>query len=252
MVPAQHLIGRFTRDLDALIAPGKKVGIAVSGGPDSLALLLLAATARPGTIEAATVDHRFRPESVAEAEMVSRLCEKLGVPHATLKAEWLEKPTSAIQEQARIERYRLLVQWAKERGLEAVATAHHADDQAETFLMRLMRGSGVRGLAGMRRSTMVPGSDIPLLRPLLGWRREELEQLCHEAGIEPANDPSNADAQFERVRVRTTLSNTAALDATSAPVETALRRALSYTVAALPAHGCCAFSSKRMHRTPAT
>lgn len=213
MVPAQHLIDRFTRDLDALIATDKKVGIAVSGGPDSLALLLLAAAARRGSVEAATVDHGFRPESATEAEMVSRLCEELGVPHATLKAEWPERPTSAIQEQARIERYRLLVQWAKERGLEAVATGHHADDQAETFLMRLMRGAGVRGLAAMRRSAMVPGSDIPLLRPLLGWRRAELEQLCHEAGIEPADDPSNADAQFERVRVRTTIANTPAFDA---------------------------------------
>jgi tRNA(Ile)-lysidine synthase len=215
MVPAQHLIDRFTRDLDALIAPGKRVGIAVSGGPDSLALLLLAAATPSNQIEAATVDHGLRPEAAAETRMVHDICAKLGVPHFTLTANWAEKPDSAIQERARIERYRLLSDWAHERGLDAIVTGHHADDQAETFLMRLARGSGVRGLAGMRGSGTTPGSDIPLLRPLLGWRREELEQVCEEAAVEPANDTSNADEQFERVRVRNLLMNTPNFDSAS-------------------------------------
>jgi tRNA(Ile)-lysidine synthase len=150
MRPDQSQTDRFAHDLDGLIAPGARLGVAVSGGPDSLALLLLAATARPALVEAATIDHGFRAEGRDEAEMVAGVCERLGVPHAILTARWPETPTSAIQERARHERYRLLGYWAEERGLAALATAHHADDQAETVVMRFARGSGVRGLAGMR------------------------------------------------------------------------------------------------------
>jgi tRNA(Ile)-lysidine synthase len=212
MVPEPVLIERFREDLDALIAPGARIGVAVSGGPDSLALLLLAAAARPGLIEAATVDHRLRPESAGEAEIVARLCSRLGVPHATLAAEWAAKPGSAIQERARDERYRLLGGWLADRSLQALATAHHADDQAETVMMRLNRGAGVHGLAAMRPAARVPGNDLPLLRPLLGWRRAELEAVCAEAGIEPADDPSNRDTRYERVRVRRDISAVGWLD----------------------------------------
>src|SRR5215217_2739901 len=100
MVPAPHLIDRFCGDLDALIPVDKRLGIAVSGGPDSLALLLIAAAARSGNVEVATVDHGLRPEATDEANMVRKLCEKLGVPHVTLTAKWARKPTTAIQEQA--------------------------------------------------------------------------------------------------------------------------------------------------------
>jgi tRNA(Ile)-lysidine synthase len=203
---------RFSRDLDALIAPGARIGLAVSGGPDSLALLLLAAAARPGKIEAATVDHALRPGSRDEAEMAADVCARLGVPHAILTAVWEDKPATAIQERAREERYRLLAQWATERKLDAIGTAHHLDDQAETLVMRLARGSGVRGLAGMRRVAIVPGSDVPLLRPLLGWRRSELEQICAAAGLEPSRDPSNEDEQFERIRIRHALAGADWLD----------------------------------------
>src|SRR3982751_2652505 len=142
-----EIVQRFSADLDALVAPDARIGVAVSGGPDSLALLLLAAAARPGQIEAATVDHGLRQEARAEGEMVAALCERLAVPHQILTARWDETPKAAIQERARGERYRLLGCWAEERGLAALATAHHADDQAETLLMRLVRGSGVKGLA---------------------------------------------------------------------------------------------------------
>jgi tRNA(Ile)-lysidine synthase len=212
MVPEPALVERFRKNLDALIGPRARIGVAVSGGPDSLALLLLAAAARPGLIEAATVDHRLRPESAAEADMVARLCARLGVPHSTLGAEWAGEPASAIQERARDERYRLLGAWLTERSLDALATAHHADDQAETMVMRLNRGAGVRGLAAMRPAARVPGSDLPLLRPLLGWRRAELKQVCAEAGIEPADDPSNRDMRYERVRVRRDISAVGWLD----------------------------------------
>jgi tRNA(Ile)-lysidine synthase len=208
-------IERFARDLDGLIAPGARIGVAVSGGPDSIALLLLAAAARPDMVEAATVDHALRSGSRDEAEMVGRLCERLGISHHILTAEWSQKPQTAIQEHAREARYRLLSAWASERQLDAIVTAHHLDDQAETLVMRLMRGAGVRGLAAMRPLSTVPTSGLPLLRPLLGWRRFELAQICASAGLVPAADPSNEDEQFERVRVRRALADADWLDATS-------------------------------------
>lgn len=213
MVPGNALVERFRADLDALIQPGERIGIAVSGGPDSLALLMLAAAARPGEIEAATVDHGLRAGSREEAEMVADICERLDVPHAILAIEWDLPPASAIQEQAREVRYGALAEWAREEELGALVTAHHLDDQAETLVMRLNRGSGVRGLAGMRRRSSVPGDkDLPLLRPLLGWRRSELEQICTDGRISPATDPSNADERYERVRVRQALRDAEWLD----------------------------------------
>jgi len=212
VVPERSLIDRFASDLEAFIAPDTRIGVAVSGGPDSLALLLIAAAARPGFVEAATVDHALRPGSRAEAEMVARMCEQLGVPHTILTARWNGNPQTAIQERARNERYRLLGYWADERGLGAVATAHHADDQAETLLMRLSRGSGVRGLSGMRPRSVTPGSHVRLIRPLLAWRRSELQQICDDAGVTPAHDPSNEDTRFERVRIRRALAGADWLD----------------------------------------
>lgn len=213
MHPDHALVDRFRSDLDALIPADEPIGIAVSGGPDSLALLLLAAAARPGLIEAATVDHSLRAEARAEAVTVADACSRLGVPHAILTARWNDLPESAIQERARRKRYRLLGYWAEERRLGALVTAHHAEDQAETFLMRLARGAGVRGLAAMRPRSITTGSHIPLLRPLLPWRRSELQQICTDAGLVAANDPSNHDEQFERVRVRRALASLDWLDA---------------------------------------
>ena len=203
---------RFRRDLGAMVPAGTRIGVAVSGGPDSLALLLLAAEARPGEVEAATVDHALRPESRAEAEAVGQLCAKLGVAHTILTVSWTEKPETAIQERARIMRYGLLAGWANERGIKALMTGHHLDDQAETVLMRLSRGAGVKGLAGMRAVSRGPGGGFALVRPLLGWRHSELEAVCAAAAVEPARDPSNEDEQFERVRIRKALGDTDLLD----------------------------------------
>jgi tRNA(Ile)-lysidine synthase len=177
-------------------------------------MLLLAAEARPGQVEAATVDHSLRSQAADEAAMVAALCAELHLPHSTLTVQWDKKPRSAFQERAREERYRLLGEWAAERGLSAIATAHHLDDQAETLVMRLNRGAGARGLAGMRQVSPlpVPGSTIRLIRPLLSWRRTELEQACETAGIEPAQDPSNSDEHYERVRIRRALSEADWLD----------------------------------------
>ncbi|HEU4704735.1 MAG TPA: ATP-binding protein, partial [Sphingomicrobium sp.] len=113
----QQLVERFAADLDALVAPGARVGVAVSGGPDSLALLLLAAAARPGLVEAASVDHGLRPGSRSEAEMVAALCERSAVQHSILTIAWPELPERNLQARAREARYELLGSWALERGL---------------------------------------------------------------------------------------------------------------------------------------
>lgn len=204
MTPAGNAVQRFAADLDALLPPGERLGVAVSGGPDSLALLLLAAAARPGLIEAATVDHGLRRESRAEAQMVASVCATLGVPHTILPADWTEPPTANMQAGARTMRYRLLADWAESRGIPALATAHHADDQAETLLMRLARGAGVRGLGGTRAKRKLT-EQVALVRPLLGWRKSELIAIVENAGLDAVDDPSNRDPKHDRSRIRQAL-----------------------------------------------
>lgn len=171
----------------------------MSGGPDSLALLLLAAAARPGRVEAATVDHRLRPESAGEAAFVAGICKRLDVPHVTLPVTVL--PGASMQAVARRARYEALGGWARDRGLDAIATAHHVDDQAETLLMRLARGAGLRGLVGVRQARPLEAG-ISLIRPLLDWRRDELAAIVMAAGITPIDDPANRDPRHDRSRFR--------------------------------------------------
>lgn len=135
--------------------------------------------------------------------MVERLCARLGAPHSTLT---VAVEPGNIQAEARTARYAALAAWMARDGLAALATAHHADDQAETLLMRLNRGSGVAGLAGVRARGLVPGTRLPLLRPLLTWRRAELAAVVAGAGITAASDPSNRDDRFDRVRIRQALA----------------------------------------------
>lgn len=141
--------------------------------------------------------------------MVARVSAELGVPHATLSVTVAD---GNLQAQAREARYAALAGWADDRGLAALATAHHADDQAETLLMRLNRGSGVAGLAGVRARGVVPGTRLPLLRPLLGWRRAQLAGVVASAQREAAADPSNSDERFDRVRLRLALADADWLD----------------------------------------
>ncbi len=211
MTPPAEAVDRFAADLDSLVPADARIGIAVSGGPDSLALLVLAHSVRPGRIEAATVDHGLRRESSGEAAMVADVCARRGVPHRILVADWLEPPAAGVQAAARAMRYRLLEDWAAERALTAVATAHHADDQAETLLMRLLRGSGVGGLGGSRRKRAL-SERVVLIRPLLDWRKAELETIVDSAGLSPIHDPSNRDPRHDRTRIRELLSSTPWLD----------------------------------------
>ena len=201
-------------EVDALLAPleaAPSALLAVSGGPDSTALLLMAAewAARRGTarIAAATVDHGLRPESAAEAASVAQLCERLGVPHRTLV--WAgSKPSSRVQERAREARYRLLAEHARIIGAGTIVTAHHADDQAETVLFRLMRGSGVAGLGGMARMSERGG--LAIARPLLGVAKSALIAFAHARGAAFVEDPSNADPRYARPRLRTLIAGLAA------------------------------------------
>ncbi|GLK43644.1 MULTISPECIES: tRNA lysidine(34) synthetase TilS [Novosphingobium] len=207
-------IDRFRVGLSAIWADriedgAARLGVAVSGGPDSLGLLLLAHAALPGRVEAATVDHGLRPESASEAEEVARICAGLAIPHATLA---VNVAPGNVQAEARLARYEAMAGWAAERGLAALATAHHADDQAETLLMRLNRASGVAGLAGARGRSRVPDADLLLLRPVLNWRRAELGVVVEAAGLVAAQDPSNANDRFDRVRIRKALAEADWLD----------------------------------------
>jgi tRNA(Ile)-lysidine synthase len=192
---------------DALLAPlaqASAILLAVSGGPDSTALLKLAADWRAADpsrpdIFAASVDHGLRPEARAEVEAVAELAQKLGVPHAILTWEG-EKPRSALQEKARAARYGLLVGHARAIGADSLCTAHHADDQAKTVLMRMARGSGIAGLAGMRPVSAIDG--LRLLRPLLDIPKSGLVAFCHAQGLAFAQDASNVDDRFARARMR--------------------------------------------------
>ena len=200
-----------TLDETALFAPFERapaILAAVSGGPDSMALMLLAArwgrgrggggSGRP-RIEVATVDHGLRAGARAEAEMVARIAGSLGLPHHLL--EWAgPKPATRLQERARAARYALLDACATRIGANVLWTAHHADDQAETILFRLQRGSGIAGLAGM--ATVSTRGGLTHGRPLLGVAKDNLVAFCSRERLEFVTDPSNADPRFARARLR--------------------------------------------------
>jgi tRNA(Ile)-lysidine synthase len=180
----------------ALIGEGAQArfGVAASGGPDSMALLDLMAAAFPGQVACATVDHGLRAASAQEAAMVADFCAGRGVPHAVLHPD--APPTGNVQDWARTQRYALLERWRAAQGVDWLLTAHHADDQLETVLMRLNRGAGVGGLAGVRARSGV------VLRPLLGVRKAALAAYVEAAGIPYVQDPSNRDPRFDRARLR--------------------------------------------------
>lgn len=196
------------RAFDSELGGYRRIALAVSGGADSMAMLLLAAAAFPGRVIAATVDHGLRPEATEEAGIVALVCAQLGVPHATL-APAQPITGSSLQGQARTARYAALFAWMQQDNASLLLTAHHADDQAETLLMRLNRASGVAGLSGVRPFRL---GAFPVLRPLLGWRRATLRSIVKAAGVPWVDDPSNADPHHDRTRFRDMLASQSVLD----------------------------------------
>jgi tRNA(Ile)-lysidine synthase len=191
----------------ALFAPwfaAPAIVLAVSGGPDSMALLWLAAKwratrARAPRLVAVTIDHGLRAASAREAQAVKKAAAALGVVHRTLR--WTgAKPATGIQAIAREARYRLLAKAAETAGASVVFTAHTSDDQAETLLMRMARGSGLAGLAGMARETR--RGDLVIARPLLGIAKARLVAAVTKAGLNWVEDESNRDPRFTRARWR--------------------------------------------------
>lgn len=208
-------------DLPArLLAGFERVGLtkagpfalAVSGGGDSMAMLHLAVEAglKPAVV---TVDHGLRQGAAEEAAMVARVAQSLGLTHQTLL--WQDWDRSGnLQDQARKARRRLIADWAREAGIGAVALAHTQDDVAETFLMRLARGAGVDGLAAM--SALWAEGGVTWARPMLDMSRAELRAWLVGRGLSWAEDPSNQNLRFERVKARQTLPVLEPLGLTSA------------------------------------
>jgi tRNA(Ile)-lysidine synthase len=178
--------------------------LAVSGGPDSIALMWLAARwrralARGPRLIAATVDHGLRPEAAREARDVKRLAKELDLPHRTLR--WGgAKPKTGVPAAARAARYRLLAEVARASGATHILTAHTRDDQAETLLMRMLRGSGIAGLAAMARQSQREG--VWLARPLLDIPKSQLIATLNKAKIAFVEDPTNRDTSYTRPRLR--------------------------------------------------
>lgn len=220
-------------ETDRLFAPllaYRRLVLAVSGGGDSVALMHLASAweRREGgpkpELAVLTVDHGLRPEATAEAALAASQAASLGLEHSILP--WAgPKPVRAIEAAARAARYDLMAAWCHASGFDGIVTAHHLDDQAETLLMRLARGSGVDGLSAM--PTVGAWAGIPVLRPLLDLPKARLRATLDAAAIRFATDATNDDPRFERSRLR---GSRAAFDA------------LGLTAAAL---GC---SAKRLRR----
>jgi tRNA(Ile)-lysidine synthase len=247
-------------DLDHLPA----LLLAVSGGPDSTALMVLAARWRdvlkkkPKLI-AVTIDHGLRAEAKAEAAAVARLARKLGIAHRTLR--WTgAKPKTGLQQAARMARYRLLAGAARQANAAHILTAHTRDDQAETVLIRMSRGSGLTGLAAMTRISALPGdrkAQIKLVRPLLDVPKARLVATLRAAKIPFADDPSNRDPRFTRARLRGLMGELAreGLDAgrlsllarrlkrADMAVEAAVGRAMAELARPGPAPGTIAFDA---------
>ncbi|CCG39895.1 tRNA lysidine(34) synthetase TilS [Magnetospirillum molischianum] len=182
--------------------PRPRLAVAVSGGADSLALTLLAdkwARMRGGHAVGLTVDHRLRPDAAAEANRVGQWLAVHGIDHVILVREG-ERPTADIQAVARKARHDLLGRYCAEAGILHLLLAHHREDQAETLLLRLGRGSGVDGLAAM--ATRRPTRWGQILRPLLDTPRARLRSTLVERGQDWVEDPSNADPVYARVRFR--------------------------------------------------
>ena len=218
---------------------GRPLAVAVSGGGDSMALLhLLAGKAELAVV---TINHGLRPEAAAEAAAVAAACARLGVPHETLQWRW--DGTGNLSDAARRGRMALIAGWALARGVGDVALGHTADDQAETFLLRLARGSGVDGLSAMSDARMALG--LVWHRPLLGIRREALRDWLTAQGVAWFDDPTNDDTAYQRVRARAAL---VALEPLGISVETLNHAAALQAMASGALRQVAADAARRMAR----
>ena len=248
------------------------IALAVSGGPDSTALMLLAArwrdalTTKPKLV-AVTVDHGLRKESKGEAAAVARLARKLNISHRTVRWNG-RKPSTGVQEKARAARYRLLGEAAQRAGAAHILTAHTLDDQAETVLIRMSRGSGLTGLGAMTRIAPLPPdgkSLVVLVRPLLDITKARLIATLDIAKIPYADDPSNRNPRFARSRLRGVMGALAeeGLDATrlaqlarrlkraEGAIEAAVDRAMNELTVELSPPGSLCIEASRFADLPA-
>jgi tRNA(Ile)-lysidine synthase len=248
------------------------IALAVSGGPDSTALMLLAAHWRDALktkpkLVAVTVDHGLRKESKGEAAAVARLARKLNISHRTVRWNG-RKPSTGVQEKARAVRYRLLGEAAQRAGAAHILTAHTLDDQAETVLIRMSRGSGLTGLGAMTRIAPLPPdgkSLVVLVRPLLDITKARLIATLDIAKIPYADDPSNRNPRFARSRLRGVMGALAeeGLDATrlaqlarrlkraEGAIEAAVDRAMSELTVELSPPGSLCIEASRFADLPA-
>lgn len=181
----------------------QKLAVAVSGGADSMALCLLAADwaqAKGVELTALTVDHGLRPESSDEAQQVSAWLDKRSISHHILTWQGGQQRSTAVQERARNARYDLMRVWCLQNAVGHLLLAHHMEDQAETVLMRLKKGTGLMGMAGMAKSRDLDG--VQVLRPLLDVQKGRLRSTLLARGQDWIDDPSNQNPAFERVRTR--------------------------------------------------
>ncbi len=202
--PIALTAAEFAHSMDRLepFESRPSLALAVSGGADSMALALMAsawAKGRGGTVTALIVDHGLRPEATAEAQLTQARLETWGIATKILTRVGA-KPSGDLQAFARKARYALLTQWCREHGIVHLVTAHHRDDQAETLLLRLARGSGLAGLAAMPAIAHL--DSCRLLRPLLEVPSQRLRATLRAAGQEWCEDPSNRSDAFARVRLR--------------------------------------------------
>lgn len=207
MTPQDGLEARFAARMGSLLGPDfpTDIALAVSGGGDSMAMLALAhgwARVMGLRLHVVTVDHGLRDGSAAEARMVATECAALGHPHRTLCWQW--DGSGNLQDAARMARLRLIDGWRGD--IAHVLFAHTRDDQAETVLMRLARGSGVEGLSGMSALHLAPGAGFWQVRPLLAEARADLRSFGKALHLPFVDDPSNDDPRFDRVRARSALA----------------------------------------------
>ncbi len=191
---------KFTKKIHQLLSKESKVILAVSGGADSMALAhLYKSCENLSPAIAITIDHDLRKDSSEEAEKVAKWMNDFGLPHRILKLENIKKDGN-LEENARIGRYNLLIDFAKKNNAKMILIGHHQDDQIESFFLALNRGSGVKGLSGM--SVIRKQDGVKIIRPLLDFSKKDLLNYCKKNNVPFVNDPMNFDEKFDRVKIR--------------------------------------------------